>query len=167
MDRRIRRLKRDFIRWANTPTWIRWSLERALEVELLGSGCYASVYAIDDERVLKVLDGVDEGYERFIRKARRSWSPFLPRVHYSGTWAGKRVFILERLDVREDDETEEFVKAVEFIAEHGAETRWMKCVHPDLANIVDFLVKNDCCNDIHGGNILWRGNQPVITDPAT
>jgi hypothetical protein len=172
LDRKLRRVQK-MVQKANRslPLWRKHELRNSLEdngLEYLGSGCYAHVYAIDETRVLKILYSVDEGYERFVRKTRRSYNPFLPRVLYSGNWGGLRVFVLERLDLDEGSErTMDFIAALEYMKNANGENRWLAPVNQDLHRLVAWLNDEDLMNDIHAGNIMWRGDQPVITDPAT
>lgn len=174
LNRRLRKIKKAVTAWSkqNHQMWNRSRslanlLERDFGCEYLGGGCYAHVFSLDEKTVLKVIKSYDSGYERFVKKARRSWSPFLPKIYYSGKWGTARVFILERLEQREDEETDALVTAIEFIAANGPVSRWLICPDEKLVNVVEYLKEDDCVNDIHAGNILWRGEQPVITDPCT
>ena len=169
LDRRLRRIKKAITAWSGKDFYNRDRLPHLLErdfgVEYLGGGCYAHVFALDDKRVLKVIKSVDEGYERFIKKARRSWSPWMPRIHYSGKWGTCRVFVLERLEMNAD-RSEPLCGAINFMIEHDFNNEWLVCPNQELIKIIEYLQEDDCCNDIHSGNIMWRGEQPVITDPC-
>lgn len=173
LDRRTRRIKKAISVWSRKRIPIhkrRRALADLLEVDFgckyLGGGCYAHVFALDENRVLKILKNVDEGYERFVRKARRSWSPWLPRIHYSGKWGTARVFILERLET-DENKASEIASAINYLSEHGLDSPWLVCPDEGLKSVIEYLIENDCCNDIHDGNIMFRGGQPVITDPCT
>jgi hypothetical protein len=182
------------------------SLEQVTGLKALGSGCYATAYAIDDKRVLKVLSGTDAGYERFVKKVVKKLprNPFLPRVFYKGTWGGKRVFILERLA-----ETEICYSSVEGYPKDGnydERRQWKRdnaemlekmeqenrrrsrinsafrdAIHaglsgkqgnafmqldPKLQAVCDLLKATNSHGDIHCGNVMFRGNTPVLTDPV-
>jgi hypothetical protein len=146
-------------------------LHKVLGIERLGGGAYADVYALDEHRVLKIVRKTDEGYKRFIRKSKNksvSGNPYLPVVHFRGKWGGKEVYILERLESGEGrDDTYAFIRAVSFLQENEENPFFEVKADPCLLEVVDVLANSDCLNDLHDGNVMWRGDQPVITDPCT
>ena len=161
------------------------SLDKILGLELLGLGARAHVYALSPTRVLKVCSRLDQGYDPFIRAAREANNPHLPKVYYIGNWADHPVYVLERLEFGNESEKnflrDEMYRRYNRLddpsPEEPSSIRWYQATNdpfgPELSDALR-VVKNVTLNpppgtylsvDLHGGNIMLRGDIPVITDP--
>ena len=156
-------------------------LSEVLGLEVLGEGARAKVYALNERRVLKICERVDHGYDPFIRAAREMNNPHLPKVFYIGTWANRTVYVLERLEYGNDFEKDflstEMYRRFNTLDDEPTNIRWHQANNdpfgPDLTEavrLVHKMVHNPPAGsylraDLHGGNIMLRGDIPVITDP--
>lgn len=144
------------------------SFEDATGLTKLGNGHYSDVYAIDETRVLKIVKSSDVGYERYANFCRDKKNPHLPRIFYSSTWGGKRVYVLERLSVRPEtrDHSETYSAFYAALRTNGKENPFMTLAK-HVAEIAAFLEEHQFANDIRSDNILYRGDVPVVTDPCS
>ena len=186
---RLSRLRRDALEyWANPSKYLDlssvveydedcgrflingMSFADALGIQRLGSGCYATVYALDDKRVLKVIKTQDTGYARYVKfcKANKT-NQHLPKIYYSGVWGEKQVYILERL--RECRQSDDYYSGNisadnKMISSFRSLLRGREknpFITKDAQDLVDFLGDGD--NDLHSGNFMFRGDTLVVTDP--
>ena len=136
-------------------------------IERLGEGCYSNVYALDDKRALKVVKGRDDGYARFIDRIKsHPHNIHLPKVYYSGVWGDKTVYVIERLTNGDEDVKRMFISLVEQGAGGKANTpNPYITVAPSIFEVAQIL--SDLCNDLHSGNVMFRGDCPVVTDPTS
>lgn len=192
------------------------SFEDVTGLKRLGSGAYADVYAIDENRVLKVIKSEDSGYARFVEQVVRKLpdNPYLPKIFYQGVWADKQVYILERLsetytdveqwcidngwngrEIRDYRQRKESLKA--FKAERqdiinqmdeqntfrsrlnddfrSALRKAIDCeatgnrffsIADEIREIGALLDVSNTHSDMHSGNVMFRGDIPVLTDPT-
>ena len=152
------------------------SMETVCGIERIGSGAYSIVYAIDDKRVIKVVRGTDSGYARFIDAVRRNRNnPHLPKVYYSGVWAGKTIYILERLTERPetpmpgrygDCKANEYFRAA--ITQRPSENPFIRLASRYLEQVANLLREINTRGglDLHSANVMFRGDVPVVTDPC-
>ena len=153
------------------------SFEDVTGLTRLGSGAYSEVFQIDETRVLKIVKSEDSGYARFVRMVQNNpRNPHFPKIYYQGTWGGKTVYILEKLedysaaDIRDryyDNVNEYFRDA---IRSGGSTNPFYKLATPALTEAATLL--SGMINDLHSGNVMFRVNAdgsrtPVVTDPAT
>ena len=140
----------------------------------LGSGAYSEVFEIDDKHVLKIVKKTDSGYARFVKicQANRH-NPHLPKIHLAAQWAGKQIYILERLSETSTDE--ENVERSwnyrgpkyyfrEAISGRNSENPFF-VLPPEIKEVAQLL--RNMTNDLHDGNMMFRGNVLVVTDPTT
>lgn len=80
-------------------------IEKVLNVKKLGEGYYSNVYQVGD-KALKIVKNEDRAYASFIRFLEEEGHKYscFPKVFYSGIWAGKAVYIIELMEVSEEDE---------------------------------------------------------------
>lgn len=182
-------------------------LDQIMGLEHLGSGCYADVYALDDQRVLKVIKKEDSGYQRYVDLIRKHPNnPHFPKVFYQGKWGQKQVYILERLSaepVTEETKRQEAEDAAwqeRYDAACHDERRrmrrerdnnyrvnldrnlnsyfrnairsqsdnpYMGFATPEIAEVARLFKEHNIGNDLHAGNLMFRGETPVVTDPCT
>jgi hypothetical protein len=141
-------------------------------LEKLGNGAYADVYAIDDARALKIVKKKDTGYARFVQICLNNPSnPHLPKIYYQGEWGGKQVYVMERLKMEADRDKcnswgESGIKS-DFRAaiNYGSANPFFAHANEHIAMLAK-LAKEHNWNDMHDGNIMFRGNTPVVTDPS-
>lgn len=166
-----RRYDYDKDAWVDTLIFDVPSLESVIGLEMLGNGGYARVYALPcGKRVLKVLGpNGDRGYERFVTVAMQHQSnPYFPKIFYKGTWGGRRVFVLERLELNLPDEEEgKDIKNYLRDAILTARNPFLTHANRHMKELAEALKDSDCTSDLHNGNIMFRGTTPVVTDPAT
>lgn len=190
------------------------SFGEACGLQALGSGLYATAYAIDEKRVLKVISQRDDAYERYVNNVVRKLrnNPYVPRIYYSGTWGPKTVYIMERLNetcidgykicginryemnrheiralekqhkqqlekLNEENKHREllssaFRNAVATIysairRNQGMPSNPFMHYDPKLVEVVTLMREHGTYNDFHSGNVMFRGDTPVITDPAS
>lgn len=133
-----------------------------LELEFLGEGHYADVYAIDEDKALKIVKHEDTGYARFVRAIKGKSNPHFPKIFYQANWGSHEIYILERLN--EDHDNDDFRSAVKMI---GRGNPFVKCVDKHIEEAAKLLHSERLCTDLHAGNVMFRGTVPVITDPCT
>lgn len=160
-----------------TITFYCRSFEEVTGLKKLGSGHYSDVYALDETRVLKIVKQGDSGYRRFVNTIRGVKNIFLPKIYYSGEWAGKQVYILERLsnvpgadkenglDYDSRDLKDSFRAALRSVGRGGSNP--FMVASPELVAVAKIMSEGNFDNDLHGDNIMFRGDTPVITDPCS
>lgn len=148
-----------------------------IEAEELGSGRYAKVYDIGNNRVLKVCEQHDKGYDAYIDACQKSnRNPHMPRVYYRGKWAGHSVYILEKLTPLVEDEARSFVVRYCERVIAGRITEVSPLLNPasfspqliEACETIQTLIQTrEYRDDIHGGNIMLHpsSGRVVITDP--
>lgn len=145
------------------------TLEEVTGLKKLGRGNYSDVYAIDETRVLKVIKSSDADYARYVALVRASpKNPYFPKVMYSGTWAGKTVYILERLAAEPSTGShrqihEMFKMALRF---DPGEISFLTVSDPLIGIAGKLLREHNLLTDFHPANMMYRGDVPVISDPA-
>ena len=153
------------------------SFEDVTGLTRLGSGAYSEVFAIDDTRVLKIVKSQDSGYARFVKMVRDNPKNIhFTKIHYQGTWGGKTVYILERLEEDSGNVSDSYYGDTinqqfrDAIRTGGGDNPFYTLATPMLAQAASLLA--DMINDLHAGNVMFRINPdgtrtPVVTDPAT
>lgn len=143
------------------------NLETVAGLKRLGSGHYSKVYGIDDNHVLKIVNDSDEGYASFVKNVRGIDNPHFPKIYYSGVWGGKQVYILERLTPKPKTEYgyETIGRIRSMFCEEQEENPFVTVAH-SIREASKILLKNRLVTDLHGDNMMWRGDCPVVTDPA-
>ncbi len=146
-------------------------LEEILNLAELGSGGFATVYALPNEKlVMKVCkDGSYRAYANFIR-AHQS-NPYLPRIYYRTRAGQYDIYILERLVPQNDwegDMTHWCNEAANAV--RSSTSRFFKLTCPHLQQIRD-LFGHSNFNDCYGSNIMLRRMadgtfHPVFSDPT-
>lgn len=157
------------------------SFQEVTGLSRLGSGAFANVYAIDERRVLKVIKTSDSGYAKFVRLVRANpGNPHLPRIYYSGEWAGKQVYILERLEdmsspdvrvnpfSRRGDTINEYFR--DAIRRGAGDNPFVTLATEHLREAARLL--DGLTDDLHSGNVMFRVNADgsrtaVVTDPSS
>jgi hypothetical protein len=135
----------------------------------LGSGAYAVVYALSDTKVLKVIRGTDEGYAKFVRACNENkGNPYLPKIIYEGKWAGKQVYVLERLTDEHPNRDETWTIKDNFASalRHSGRNPFITFSDENLGTVARILQDQNMTGDLHHGNMMFRGTTPVVTDPC-
>ena len=170
----------------------RWDYEDFLAgkgAKYVGEGMFATVYKLPKANtVLKVM-GSDPAYFEYVKTIiKYQHNPFFPRIKKFVTHVPKKgrkytVVEMEKLTERCTDKTWNMCNTLEDAlhiyddddVEYGTKyamkvlTRRFKTARKKhLRELVDIMVKlfRKHGSDLHEGNLLWRGNQPVITDPV-
>lgn len=141
---------------------------------VLGRGNYSIIYRLSPSLVLKVALN-DDCYYQYVRgiiEDGLAGNPYVPRVFATYHKYGARdVYLLERLR-RPNGRTEwNTVRRLTEIADEitlGPEEGVLSnCQNSEERVIMEWLSLHSLCNDFHDQNIMFRGNQPVIIDPAS
>lgn len=129
----------------------------------LDFGAYSNVYLMKDGTVAKVYRvGNDPAYHRFVSYVLRAKkNRYLPNIYDVLSFEDHRVVIMERLSKIAFVDFKPIYNAIEFLEYDKSDKELDRVCRKleELAGGEDFAL------DIHDGNIMMRGNQPVITDP--
>lgn len=153
-------------------------IQDVLGLEFLGSGYYSNVYAIDDRRALKVVKGTDNSYASFVKFIKEQGNAFtcFPKIYYSGKWADKEIYIIERLIDNTDENRQDRVLLSDYCRRRAESnnsfiSRFV-AFPQEFVQGVEALVQyfrssdGELTLDIHADNVMLRHNgDPVITDP--
>lgn len=129
----------------------------------VGSGKYGSVFVNPDYPYALKIFMKDSAYLRWIVFAKKNSSnPYVPQVR------GKVVKItpviyairIEKLSPVKHSAVNEFMAAYSAWKRNGVAPR-----DPALAAVFEDFKKNEKLLDIHGENLMMRGNQLVVIDP--
>jgi len=130
----------------------------------VGSGKYASVFLHSKYPYALKIFMKDSAYLRWIDFAKKNQkNPFVPKIR------GKVVKItpviyairLEKLD------RYSYGGGKKFMSEYArwAKDKNYKSSDPDIQAVLEEFAKNKSLLDLHGENMMMRGNQLVIIDP--
>lgn len=140
----------------------------------LGSGIFAVAYARPgDDFILKVYQ-TDRGYDDFLKFVKdNSGSPFVPRlkgkpIHLPNNFTIVRIERLTEMSMDDYMAINHFLYTTSPMIRKVSEYELAK-KYPGL---MEFLVKlrdnakqQGMALDLHMGNIMMRGNTPVVIDP--
>lgn len=144
----------------------------------LGSGLYASVYARPEDNFVVKIFSPDMGYKRYLDYMQKNvQNPYVPKLR------GKPVklpnnFTLVRLE-KLTPITGDLFREIRFLThpdkgdrsspEYKAARKEFEDKYPQFLNLLDEITQlagnAGLSLDLHPGNIMMRGNLPVITDP--
>lgn len=160
--------------------------KRTPQMRELGAGAFGAVYGSEySDTVTKVTYGDDWGYLAFLEEIRphSGTNPWLPRIYCVDVYMDQNgetaiVVKMERLDRRwtafgeADPGYEKPRETAREIRGHSYGTEISEWItnNPELSQALELIdraqKKSSCSKDLHGGNIMMRGqNQVVITDP--
>lgn len=145
----------------------------------IGSGYFATVYGRCNDNggtrwVIKT-GPADDGwldYAMFLKATERQWegNPFVPVIRSLKVTDGFYVAVIERLDCTASDCGD--YAALDDMRDFLADSRFMSIERKLTMNplLVEFLttLRIEFAGsgwDVHGGNVMFRGTQPVLTDP--
>lgn len=141
----------------------------------LGNGIFGSVYARpEDDFVVKIFQP-DRGYKRYLNymQANRT-NPYVPKlrgkpIKLPNGFTLVRIEKLDRIDSQLYNEIWFLLYKKKDIAYPVVRKKFEE-KYPQFINLLDELQQmsdNDgnMAVDLHAGNIMMRGNLPVITDP--
>jgi hypothetical protein len=149
----------------------------------LGSGSFGSVYEKDGYPWVFKIFKADPAYLKFFKFARRNQNnPNLPKIKGGLIQINNETFAV-RIEKLREITRNEFLKVDEIVntfIDIIADERTPDELEPDeytmfkqhynLYEIVYALWNSDTFKhtilDIHGGNIMMRGNTPVLSDPV-
>lgn len=131
----------------------------------LGSGHYASVYELDEHRVIKVVQENREAdeYDRYLDLAiKNQHNPHFPKIYYRGKWGTRKVYVMERLEDEDYDLRDKFCRIVRL-----GNNPFVKYIDPLISEAAELLQKHRMTNDLKADNVLVRKDGTiVITDPV-
>lgn len=149
----------------------------------LGSGSYGSAYEHPKYPwVFKIFKG-DNSYFKFFNYARRNQhNPNLPKIKGSYIRIGNDAYVV-RLEKLQEISREQYQKVEEIINtfqdiiadekydnELTPEEKQLLKLYPGIHEFLSALWHLDIFStsypDLHGGNIMMRGDVPVIIDPV-
>lgn len=129
---------------------------------LLGSGKYASVYGNPKyDYVLKVFMK-DSAYLKWIEFVQKNkGNPYVPKVK------GKVVKITPTFYAIRLEKLSKYTSGGQFMKDFSAwqKDNSFKSSDQNIQDILDYFGKHKKLLDLHGENMMMRGNQLVIVDP--
>lgn len=170
----------------NHSTTLIREFKRNAKMQELGAGSFGAVYgSAYSDKVTKITYGNDWGYLAFLEEIRphSNTNPWLPSIYSLDVYMDQNgetaiVVKMERLDRRwtsfgeADPGYESLRKIAHEIRSHsyGIDTSQWISNNPELTTALTLIdnakKRSNCSKDLHGGNIMVRGqNQLVITDP--
>lgn len=145
-------------------------------IKELGNGYFSTVFQhpTREDVAVKVVAG-DTQYLRFLRFASKyPKNPYLPKI-YSVTKhvsSGSSYYIvmmekLRKLPYQKYRKWRVKLKTGNTLAQFSHKLRELSktCEDKHLREIFKFLYRNQFYFDLHGGNVMQRGDQLVIVDP--
>lgn len=140
--------------------------------EYLDEGEYSVVLQHKDFPYLvrKVTNSKDDPYVHFIRWSLKNPDPHLPKV--IGLFDGPKYFAvdLERLEPMDESSSRE-KKILHYLDDalsginYSGNTRGVPASLKKTAKKMFSEFRHKYVNDMHMGNIMYRGEVPIITDP--
>jgi hypothetical protein len=131
--------------------------------KLLGAGKYASVYGkASYDHVIKVFMK-DSAYLRWIKFAKdHEGNPYVPKVRGKVLKISEYIYAirLEKLSAGNFGSTEFYTEFAKWQRDGSYVSS-----DPDIQVILEEFSKNKKLLDLHGENVMFRGNQLVIVDP--
>ena len=148
---------------------------------LAGEGLFAGVFSKpDDNWVVKLYYADDSGYETYLKYVLQNQNNVhVPKiigkpVTFLKKYRILRMEKLRKYDINNEDDQKIYSALINYIdfkkiyPEHiPSNVQWLTDEYPQLSDLIDLMVKNHSSLDLHPGNIMFRGNVPVITDPFT
>lgn len=142
---------------------------------LIGEGLYSGVFARpEDNYVIKIFQE-DPGYEKYLTyMSNNQTNPHVPKIKGKPVKFLKyyKIVRLEKLDAAERGHKDLIHRIQDYVLDHNntasyayLNREWISNNYPQLPEILDSIVQNKHMLDLHTGNIMFRGNVPVITDP--
>lgn len=142
---------------------------------LIGEGAYAGVFAKPDDPYVIKLFQQDPGYEKFLSYVlSNQQNPHVPRIKGKPVTIEKyyKIVRLEKLSKYSTDQhLDTYTRIVGYVADYGkpyanvSNSKKLEKQYPQLIPLLQELSKHKYMLDLNPGNILFRGNVPVITDP--
>jgi len=134
-----------------------------------GSGSYGMAWECSDGTVIKFFEN-DRAYEDFVKYCRLSRNIHVP-VFYSGV---KKIgnYKCVRMEKLSNTRIRRRITIANLIQEKldggvvSVQNLKFFNDHPRLIKVIKWISKTTWSEDIHYGNILFRGNVPVIIDPV-
>lgn len=159
--------------------------DKGVDFEFLGYGCFGTVFAVSDDKVLKILHREDKSYVAYATYCQAVSNPLLPVVYEMGKLGETEYyyFVLERLEAF-CDYNDDMVLQYKIIS-HYFTNNCAYGIHfmlnSDIKSAIDDI-KNlrktsdaHMHSDLHSGNVMFRRvkladesdfyYQAVITDP--
>lgn len=137
---------------------------------MLGNGCYAAVFDsnVDPNLVYKIGVRASDPFLAYIKQDELRANPHFPRIYdimEGDNWYLVKMERLEHIPSHKTFLSNEIRSLVEDEGDalvHLAPTPDLMSIAAHIRNLAeDLYVKVD----LHAGNIMMRGNTPVITDP--
>lgn len=142
----------------------------------LGSGLYASVYARPEDNFVIKIFSPDMGYKRYLDYMQTNiQNPYVPKlrgkpVKLPNNFTLVRIEKLKEIDMNLFTEIKYLQNPKEGDHVYRAVRKKFEEKYPQFLNLLDDLKSmskrgSGLALDLHPGNIMMRGNLPVITDP--
>lgn len=137
----------------------------------IGSGYYAQVYARPEDNYVIKIFREDPGYARFLQFIKtQANNPYVPKlkgkiINLPNKYSLVRLEKLSRIDI-------DLFKKIEFAAFNPYDTELVSEInekYPGLLKFIESLLDQTrggrIAFDLHRGNMMMRGDTPVIIDP--
>lgn len=142
----------------------------------LGSGLYGTVWARPEDNFVIKIFVPDEGYSNYLQYMQsNTQNPYVPKmrgkpVKLPNGFTLVRLEKLKRIDKDLYIQIRYFMKSnVDYDADMRKQRKEFEDKYPQFLNFMDelrvFAKNRGLSTDLHGGNIMMRGNLPVVTDP--
>lgn len=142
---------------------------------LIGEGWYSGVFASPEDRYVIKIFQEDPGYEHFLTYMKSNQhNPHVPKikgkpVKFLKKYTIVRLEKLRSIDSNQKDE-DVYERIYNYVFDQSSSKallnrQWIEKNYPQLPEILDSLAQNRHALDLHRGNIMFRGDVPVITDP--
>lgn len=156
--------------------------EEVLGKALLGEGHYSSVYDFNAKYCIKINNLTkDLIYPKFANFVKRNPMECFPRIVYMEYWDKHLIIIMEKLETLKTHESNVITEIVRSFTNNNDMPRMepnsflnipdafytaLGMLKKEFIRIENYLGRDEYISwDIHGGNIMKRGNVPVIVDP--
>ena len=147
-----------------------------LKLEELGQGAYSIAYALNKTHVLKVTKRTDAAALDWLTAVQSmQHNKYVPQLQYlkAFTTKGKAfVTIMERLKSWKGDCCAQTMSGLRDLVNNPRGTEYSRKLYNDpdaieVASVIEELTRFGGKHgiDMHDGNFMLRGKQPVITDP--
>jgi hypothetical protein len=144
---------------------------------LIGEGWYSGVFARPEDRYVIKIFQKDPGYEYFLTYMKSNQhNPHVPKIKGKPVRFLKKYTIVRLEKLRavgaHQKDYDVFQRIRDYVYDHSStkapallNQQWIEKTYPQLPEILDSLAQNRHSLDLHQGNVMFRGDVPVITDP--
>lgn len=137
----------------------------------IGTGFYSQVYARPQDNFVIKIFREDKGYSTFLQYiTQNSNNPYVPKLKGKIIKLPNDYYVirLEKLKRMDND----LFKKIEWAANNDHDKPLIQELNDKYPGLLEFVrslrqmsYDNKVMYDLHGGNMMMRGDTPVVTDP--